>query len=203
MIIDDEEAVRHSLSSVLGTYGYETVCFSSAAQAAGALPGLACDCIILDVRMPDMDGLAALRLFQSAGIQTPVIIITGHADVPMAVQSMKLGAVDFLEKPVIDEDLARSIESALTQHRRAVEETGVVREVRERFATLTPREQAVAALVAEGYASAAIASKLNISVRTVDHHRAAILAKMQATSLPQLLRFLLLARNGGNTSQDV
>ncbi|MFN4141757.1 response regulator transcription factor [Aestuariivirga sp.] len=203
MIIDDEEAVRHSLSSVLGTYGYETTCFGSAARAIDAISGIQCDCIVLDVRMPDMDGLTALRLLQSAGVQIPVIIITGHADVPMAVQAMKLGAVDFLEKPVIDEDLAQSIEAALAQHRRAVEETGLAREVRERFATLTPREQDVAALVVEGYASSAIAAELNISVRTVDHHRAAILAKMQATSLPQLLRFLLLARNDARTSQDV
>jgi two-component system, LuxR family, response regulator FixJ len=118
-------------------------------------------------------------------------MITGHADVPMAVQAMKLGAADFIEKPVDDEELVRSIRTAIERSKRDAEEVSLARVVRERYATLTPREQAVADLVVDGYSSSAIAANLNISVRTVDHHRASILAKMQATSLPQLLKFLL------------
>lgn len=191
-IVDDDAAVRMSLSSILATYSFATRSFANAREAIELIGGEPCDCLLLDVRMPDLDGLTALKLLQSASAPPPVIMITGHADVPMAVQAMKLGASDFIEKPVIDEDLVASIRSALERKRRDEGDTNLARAVRDRYATLTPREQAVADLVAEGYASAAIAGTLNISVRTVDHHRAAILAKMQATSLPQLLKFLLL-----------
>jgi DNA-binding response OmpR family regulator len=105
-----------------------------------------CDCVVLDVRMPDLDGLTALKLIQSAGAHPPVIMITGHADVPMAVQAMKLGAADFIEKPVDDEELVRSIRTAIERSKRDAEEVSLARLVRERYATLTPREQAVADL---------------------------------------------------------
>ncbi len=192
MIVDDEAAVRDSLSSVLSTYGYVTVTFSSARQSLNALESNRPDCIVLDVRMPEIDGLQMLQLLRKTEGAPPVIIITGHADVPMAVQAMKSGASDFLEKPVVDEDLAASIAAAIRANEQASEEPALGRIMAERYAALTPRERHVAELVIEGYSSSAIADQLAISVRTVDHHRAAILAKMQATSLPQLLRFLLL-----------
>jgi len=192
VIIDDDEAVCGSLSSVLATYGFQTRSFTSPRAALDALPQIDAGCILLDVRMPDMDGLTALKLIQSSGEAAPVIMITGHADVPMAVQAMKLGAADFIEKPIDDETLAASIRAALDRRERDAGEVTITRAVRERYATLTPREKAVASLVVDGYSSAAIAANLNISVRTVDHHRASILAKMQATSLPQLLKLLLL-----------
>ena len=198
VIVDDDEAVRQSLSSVLATYGFETLSFASAVQAIGTSAGVDWDCLILDVRMPDMDGLTALRLFQDSHATVPVIMITGHADVPMAVQAMKLGATDFLEKPVDDEALVLSIRSALDLGRQAHETLEQSRDLRERFATLTPREKDIAGLVVEGYSTAAIASKLDISARTVDHHRASILSKMRATSLPQLLKFLISARAGSD-----
>jgi two-component system response regulator FixJ len=191
-IVDDEAAVRDSLSSVLATYGFETLSFGSARQALQALDPDACDCMLLDVRMPDTDGLMALKCIAATAAPPPVIMITGHADVPMAVQSMKLGAADFIEKPIVDDELVEKIRSALERSRRDTGDLALARAVRERYASLTPREQAVASLVSEGYATAAIAATLGISTRTVDHHRAAILAKMQATSLPQLLKFLLL-----------
>lgn len=191
-IVDDDAAVRTSLSSILATYAFTTRSFATARKAIERIGEEPCDCMLLDVRMPDLGGLGALKLLQSSSAPPPVIMITGHADVPMAVQAMKLGASDFIEKPVIDEDLVSSIRTALERRKRDDGDANLARAVRERYASLTPREQAVAALVAEGYASAAIAATLGISVRTVDHHRAAILAKMQATSLPQLLKFLLL-----------
>lgn len=191
VIIDDDAAVCSSLTSVLATYGFEATSFTTARVAIEQLPDIACDCVVLDVRMPDMDGLTALKLIQSTATHLPVIMVTGHADVPMAVQAMKLGAADFIEKPVDDEELVGSIRSAIERNKRDAEEVSLVKAVRERYATLTPREQSVADLVVEGYSSSAIAANLNISVRTVDHHRASILAKMQATSLPQLLKFLL------------
>lgn len=192
VIVDDDLAVRLSLSAVLSTYGYAIRSFDSARAAIAAISEEPCDCVLLDVRMPDLDGISALKLIQSLSSAPPVIMITGHADVPMAVQTMKLGAADFIEKPVIDEALVDSIQAVLERSWRDAGDMLLTRVVRERYATLTPREQAVAALVGEGFASAAIAATLGISVRTVDHHRASILAKMQATSLPQLLKYLLL-----------
>lgn len=192
VIVDDDLAVRLSLSAVLSTYGYAIRSFDSARAAIAAISEEPCDCVLLDVRMPDLDGITALKLIQSLSSAPPVIMITGHADVPMAVQTMKLGAADFIEKPVIDEALVDSIQAVLERSWRDAGDMLLTRVVRERYATLTPREQAVAALVGEGFASAAIAATLGISVRTVDHHRASILAKMQATSLPQLLKYLLL-----------
>jgi len=192
VIVDDDDAVRRSLSSVLTTYGFQTRAYGSARSAMAAITDGPCDCLLLDVRMPDLDGIAALKLIQSGASPPAIIMITGHADVPLAVQAMKLGAADLIEKPVVDEQLVESIRAVLERGKRDTGELTLARAVRERYATLTPREQAVAGLVAEGYASTAIAATFNISVRTVDHHRAAILAKMQATSLPQLLRFLLM-----------
>lgn len=203
MIVDDEPGICSSLSSVLSTYGFETQTFTSARAAIEALPEFDCGCMLLDVRMPDLDGLTALKIMQSSGECPPVIMITGHADVPMAVQAMKLGASDFVEKPIDDELLVTSIRSVLERSAREASGATLARSVRDRYATLTPREQAVAALVVEGYSSSAIAANLNISVRTVDHHRASILAKMQATSLPQLLKLLLLIpRNPSAPPQD-
>jgi two-component system response regulator FixJ len=192
MIVDDEAAVRDSLSSVLSTYGYDTVACSTARHALREIEAMKPDCVVLDVRMPEIDGLQMLQLMKKMDGAPPVIIITGHADVPMAVQAMKAGATDFLEKPVVDEDLAASIAAAINANGQVSEEQSLARAVSERYTALTPRERDVAEMVAEGYSSSAIAAELSISVRTVDHHRAAILAKMQATSLPQLLRFLLL-----------
>lgn len=192
VIIDDDAAVCGSLSSVLATYGFRTHSFTSPRAAIDALPQLDCGCILLDVRMPELDGLTALKIIQSSGEACPIIMITGHADVPMAVQAMKLGAADFVEKPIDDETLVDSIRSAMERTVRDLEEVSLTRTVRDRYATLTPREKSVATLVVEGYSSSAIAANLEISVRTVDHHRASILAKMQATSLPQLLKLLLL-----------
>lgn len=191
-VVDDDPAVRHSLESILATYSFRTHSFASARDAIARIGEEPCDCLLLDVRMPDLDGLGTLKLLQSQSASPPVIMITGHADVPMAVQAMKLGASDFIEKPVVDEDLVASIRTVLERHLRDSGDANLTRIVLERYATLTRREQAVAALVAEGYASTAIAATLEISVRTVDHHRASILSKMQATSLPQLLKFLLL-----------
>ncbi|WP_373502852.1 response regulator transcription factor [Aestuariivirga sp.] len=197
MIIDDDAAVRDSLSSVLSTYGYESAACSSARQALREIESARPDCIVLDVRMPEIDGLQMLEMLKRMEGAPPVVIITGHADVPMAVQAMKSGAADFLEKPVVDEDLAASIGAAISENEQTAEEPALIRTMSERFSALTPRERDVAAMVVQGYSSASIAAELSISVRTVDHHRAAILSKMQATSLPQLLRFLLLVPRRG------
>jgi two-component system response regulator FixJ len=198
MIVDDEAAVRDSLSSVLSTYGYETLTCASARQALQEIEKLRPDCVVLDVRMPEIDGLQMLQIMKGMDDPPPVIVITGHADVAMAVQAMKIGARDFLEKPVVDEELVSSIGATITSSSQTTDDSSLIKTVSERYAALTPRERDVAELVVQGYSSAAIAAGLSISVRTVDHHRAAILAKMQATSLPQLLRFLLLVPRIGS-----
>lgn len=192
MLIDDDAAVRRSLGELLETYGFTVSRFASAIKAIEALRGPAMpDCIVMDVRMPDLDGLSAQMQMAEIAAVPPIILITGHGDVAMAVRAMKNGAYDFVEKPIDDEKLVSAIETAITEHRQDQGRLIDRQELLERYQTLTERETGVAKLVAEGHSSAAIAAILGISPRTVDHHRASILAKMRATSLSQLMRHLL------------
>ena len=192
LIVDDEQSVHESLSSVLATYGFRTASCGHAQEAVERIQKSAPDCVVLDVRMPDMDGLSLQRILAQNAAGLPVIMITGHADISMAVQAMRNGAFDFIEKPVDDEQLVASITSAIEQRKHAAGSGPDEKSLIARYVLLTERERSVAEMVAEGYSSAAIASTFSISVRTVDHHRASVLAKMQATSLPQLIRYLLL-----------
>lgn len=191
LIIDDEQSVRQSLSAVLGTYGFKTATCGRAKEAMESIQALVPDCVVLDVRMPGMSGLALQRVLAQTAVNLPVIIITGHADIAMAVHAMRNGAYDFIEKPVDDEQLVASINAAIDQKKNAFRAGPDEQSLLFRYGLLTDREKSVADMVAEGYSSAAIASTFSISVRTVDHHRASVLAKMQATSLPQLIRYLL------------
>ena len=191
LIVDDEQSVRESLSSVLATYGFRTASCGRAREAMELMRRSAPDCVVLDVRMPDMDGLSLQRMLAQTAVGLPVVMITGHADISMAVQAMRNGAFDFIEKPVDDEQLVASIRSAIEQRKQASGPGPDEKSLMVRYELLTEREKSVAEMVAGGYSSAAIASTFSISVRTVDHHRASILAKMKATSLPQLIRFLL------------
>jgi two-component system, LuxR family, response regulator FixJ len=191
LIIDDEQSVRDSLSSVLATYGFRAASCSRASEAMELIRKSVPDCVVLDVRMPEMDGLALQRVLAQTAANLPVIMITGHADIAMAVHAMRNGAYDFIEKPIDDEQLVASINAAIDQRRQASSAGPDEQSLLARYGLLTDREKSVAEMVAEGYSSAAIASTFSISVRTVDHHRASVLAKMQATSLPQLIRYLL------------
>jgi len=193
VVIDDSEAVRSSLKAVLETYSYDVVTYGSAGPAIEAIFDDRPDCILLDVRMPEVDGLTALQLLMSTAPHVPVIMITGHGDVSMAVRAMKAGAQDFIEKPIDDQLLEKSIASAVAKRAVSDRRLKQAAAVSERYSRLTKREKMVASLVAEGHSSAAIASLLSISVRTVDHHRANILAKMQATSVPHLIKLILQA----------
>lgn len=191
LIIDDEQSVRQSLSAVLATYGFKTATCSRAKDAIESIQASVPDCVVLDVRMPGMSGLALQRVLAQTAANLPVIMITGHADIAMAVHAMRNGAYDFIEKPVDDEQLVASINAAIDQKKNASRAGPDEQSLLARYELLTDREKSVADMVAEGYSSAAIASTFSISVRTVDHHRASVLAKMQATSLPQLIRYLL------------
>lgn len=190
-IVDDDEAVRNSLSAVLRTHGFGTKSYADAAEALEHLGAWNPDCIVADVRMPGMDGLAMQKILAGTPSAPPVILITGHGDIAMAVRAMKEGAYDFIEKPVDDELLANSIRAAIAARRANVRDKADTAETLKRFQSLTERERTIATMVSEGYSTSAIASRLGISSRTVDHHRASIMAKMQATSLPQLMKHLL------------
>lgn len=193
LVIDDEEAVRQSLSSVLTTYHFAVVTFESALKALEVIRTAPPDAIILDVRMPDIDGLTALQLTSEAAPRVPVIMLTGHGEVSVAVRAMKSGAFDFVEKPIDDLKLVEIINNAIEARSRLASQSVTANELAQRLASLSERERTVAFMVADGYSSAAIAATLNISIRTVDHHRASTMAKMKATSLPQLLKLLLMA----------
>lgn len=191
MVIDDSEAVRLSLKAVLETYSFEVVAYGDANSAIEALFDDKPDCVLMDVRMPEVDGLTALQRIRRIAPHVPVIMITGHGDISMAVKAMKSGAQDFIEKPIDDQLLERAIAAAIEERAAREKRQTSVAALTERYSRLTNREKMVASLVAEGHSSAAIAAILSISVRTVDHHRANILAKMRATSVPHLIRLIL------------
>lgn len=190
-VVDDVAAVRDSLKALLETYGYAVETYESAKAFFDAIAVNRLSCVLFDVRMPGMDGLAAQRLLAEKAPGLPAIIITGHGDIDMAVRAMKEGAFDFIEKPIDDAKLVSAVVSAvnLAAEAKVIEKKRA--EVLRKYDRLTKRERDVFRLVAEGYSSLAIASIFSISIRTVDHHRASIHAKMEATSLSQLIKMAL------------
>lgn len=190
-IVDDEEAVRKSLSFLLATAGFAVRVYDGAIDFLAAAPGLQHGCLVTDLRMPGMDGVELLNELKDAGIAIPSIVITGHADVPMAVKAMKAGALDFIEKPFEDEVLIAALLRA-TEHVDAPEgRIGNVAEIQVRLDQLTDRERQVFSSVVLGLPNKRIAFDLGISPRTVEVHRASVMAKMQARSLPELVRMAL------------
>jgi two-component system response regulator FixJ len=187
-IVDDDEAVRDSLELLLEAADHSVQAFEAAADALAACRTRAPACIVTDVRMPEMDGLEFQEKLTAAGIHVPVIVMTGHADVPLAVRAMKAGAVDFIEKPFGDEAILASIEGALKRKPRVVDQALV-----ERLESLTPREREVLELLVIGHPNKVIAHRLDISPRTVEIHRAHVMDKMKARSLPELVRTAMQA----------
>jgi two-component system response regulator FixJ len=191
-VIDDDDAIRDSLAFLLESAGIAVRTYSSATAFLDELRGTEVSCVVTDVRMPDIDGIALLQRLRDLGRNLPVIVMTGHAEVPLAVQAMKMGAVDFLEKPFNDEALLASIHAALDSQnansRREVE----LGEYRTRLATLSPREQQVLAGLVSGQPNKVIAFDLKISPRTVEIYRANVMTKMNAASLSDLVRMALL-----------
>jgi two-component system response regulator FixJ len=187
-IVDDDEAVRDSLGLLLEAAGHSVQAFEAARDALEACRARVPACIVTDVRMPEMDGLEFQEQLTAAGIQVPVIVMTGHADVPLAVRAMKAGAVDFIEKPFGDDVILTSIKGALKRKPR-VTDPGLV----ERLESLTPREREVLELLVVGHPNKVIAHRLDISPRTVEIHRAHVMEKMKAKSLPELVRTAMQA----------
>ena len=196
-IIDDDQALRESLAFLLRAAQLEVRSFESAKTFLDALPDASLGCVITDIRMPDMSGIDLLRRLKELKVGIPVIVITGHGDVPLAVEAMKIGAVDFFEKPFNDDQLVASVRAAL-QHQQDQTKRGAERtEIEHRISKLSAREKDVLAGLIEGRANKQIAFDLGISPRTVEIYRANLMNKMQADSLSHLVRMALVVQMQG------
>jgi len=187
-VIDDQQSVRDALGEMLSVFGFDTEKFESADAFLKTVDPARPACIVADVRMPGTDGIELVRELNKRGVSIPVILISGHADIPMAVSAIKAGAEEFIEKPVDDTQLVAAINRGLAHLHENMNASRSHDELRERFARLTPRQSEIFALVAEGLTSQNIAEKLGISVRTVESYRAEIMEKMQAQSVAVLVR---------------
>ena len=187
-VVDDQEAVRTALGDMLGVYGYKVDLYDSADAflASGQAEDTAC--VIADVRMPGTDGIGLVRELGQRGVDSPVVLISGHADVPMAVAGLKAGAQDFIEKPVDDVRLVAAINRSLAARFERQAGKQANKEAETRFERLTPREMEVFDLVAEGMTSQAIATRLGISSRTVESYRAQLMEKLQLDSVAAIVR---------------
>ncbi|MGC8525177.1 MAG: response regulator FixJ [Acidibrevibacterium sp.] len=189
IVVDDDEAVRESLCFLLEAAGYRCQAFASGVAVLAAPPGPGAGCLLLDVRMPEIDGVTTLERLRAAGVRIPTIIMTGHADVPLAVRAMKAGARDFVEKPFSDGAILEAVGQALVD----VGTDAPGREALARLATLSPREREVLDGLVAGLPNKTIAYDLGISPRTVEIHRAHVMEKFGARSLSELVRLALAA----------
>ena len=194
-VIDDDAAMRDSLDFLLGSAGFTVRLFDSAQVFLSELPKLEAGCVVTDIRMPGMDGMELLRQLNGASSvrKLPIIVMTGHGDVPLAVEAMKLGALDFLEKPFEDDRLIGMIETALSQNDGGSKNDAITAEMAARVASLTQRERQVMQGLVSGQSNKVIAREYDISPRTVEVYRANVMTKMQATSLSELVRFAIRA----------
>lgn len=193
-VIDDDTAARESLEFLLDCAGMRVKGYESADSFLAALPRIEPGCIVTDVRMPGMSGVELVARLKALGIADPVIVITGHADVPMAINAMKQGVADFIEKPFGDDVILEAIRSALSRHNHLAEHRAERDRIRERLAALSPRERDVLDGLVEGHPNKVIAFDLGISARTVEVYRANLMTKMQAGSLSELVRMAMIAR---------
>jgi two-component system response regulator FixJ len=193
-VIDDDDAMRDSLGFLLGAAEFQVSPFESALNFLDALPTIEFGCVVSDVRMPGIDGIELLKRLKAGGNLLPVVIMTGHGDVPLAVEAMKLGAMDFLEKPFEDDRLIGMIETALSRAERSVKSEAVTREIQSRIASLSSRERQVMDGLIAGLSNKLVAREYDISPRTIEVYRANVMTKMQAASLSELVR---LAMRGG------
>ena len=188
IVIDDDPMVRRALDSLFRSIGLATTLYESATAFLAAQAPSRVSCIITDVRMPGVSGLDFQKALTAQGVTTPVIVITGHGDVPMSVGAMKAGAVDFLTKPFRDQDLIDAVNEALERDRRTRERAGDVAGVEARYAQLTPRERQVMDLVVGGLMNKQAAAELGLSEVTVKLHRSSLMRKMQVHTVADLVR---------------
>ena len=190
-IVDDDEAVRSSLRLLLKSVGLVPTALESAREFLDKYDPAQPGCLVLDVRMPGMSGIELQETLNRQGAVIPVIFITGHGDVPMAVEAMQAGAFDFLQKPFRDQDLIDRIQRALEKDRASRSELNERGLIRERLESLTPREREVLTLVTSGKPNKIMAADLGVSQRTIEIHRARVMEKMGASSLAQLVRMIM------------
>jgi two-component system response regulator FixJ len=193
-IVDDEEPVRDSLALLLRSVGIATRAFPDGGSFLAAYSGEMRGCIVVDVRMPRIGGLELQQELNRRGCTLPLIFMTGHGDVPMAVEAMRAGALDFVQKPFNDEDMIRRVQRALEQNERDRAVLEARDELQRRVAGLTPREREIADRIVAGDANKAIAIDLELSERTVELHRARIMQKMEARGLAHLVQMFLSLR---------
>jgi FixJ family two-component response regulator len=187
-IVDDDALVRESLKDLIRSVGLRVELFASAQEFLGAQHPDAPTCLVLDVRMPGLSGLDLQKQASEAGLEIPIIFITGHGDIPMTVRAMKAGAIEFLSKPFRDQDLLDAIQQALERSRKAREQQSVTKELRRRFASLTSRQREVMERVVAGLINKETGAELGISEKTVKIQRHQVMEKMGARSLPELVR---------------
>jgi len=187
-VVDDDDGMRRALSLLLNTVGYKTAAFASPKEFLDKVKTDAAGCLVLDIRMPGMSGLELQQHLNRMGSMLPVIFITGHGDVPMAVQAMKEGALEFVQKPFRDQDLLDRINHALELDKENRSTLARRADVLARFESLTPREKEVMQLVVDGAANKVIAIDLGLSERTVEIHRAKVMEKMGARSVAHLVK---------------
>jgi two-component system response regulator FixJ len=192
-VIDDDEAVRQSLEFLLKTAGMTVRGFDSAKSFLDVLPEIRSGCIVTDVRMPDITGIDLLRRIKELGVDIPVIVITGHGDISLAVEAMKIGAVDFLEKPFDDDTLIDAVRGSLHRTADTAQRNAELTEIHDRLAALSNRERQVLEGLVAGKANKVIAFDLGISPRTVEIYRANLMTKMAANSLSDLVRMAMMA----------
>jgi two-component system, LuxR family, response regulator FixJ len=203
-VIDDDDAVRQSLEFLLKTAGLSVRSFDSARTFLEVLPEIRSGCIVTDVRMPEITGIDLLRRVKELGLDLPVIVITGHGDISLAVEAMKIGAVDFLEKPFDDDTLLEAVRASLTRTAGTAERNAELTEIHDRLEALSNRERQVLQGLVAGKANKVIAFDLGISPRTVEIYRANLMTKMAANSLSDLVRMAMIAgilENNGKSAR--
>ena len=191
-IVDDDDGMRRALTVLITTVGYHPVAFAKPSEFLAKYDPAQPSCLVLDVRMPEMSGLEVQQYLNKAGSMLPVILVSGHGDIPMAVQAMKDGAFDFLQKPFRDQELLDRINGALKLDAENRESVDRLADLKGREESLTPREREVLALVVDGKANKVIAIDLGLSERTVEIHRANVMEKMGARSVAHLVKMHLM-----------
>lgn len=186
-LVDDDDAVRRALAALMESVGYEPVAFASAREYLAQFDPQAAGCLVLDIRMPEMTGLELQDALRERGAAIPIIFITGHGDVPMAVEAMKKGAFGFIQKPFRDQDLLDRVNHALRRDIQSREDQQRRHDSARRWQTLTPREREVCHLVVGGLANKEIGDQLGLSERTVEIHRGRVMAKMGVRAVAQLV----------------
>ncbi len=187
-IVDDDPSVRKGLERLIRSLGWKAETFASAQEFLDGPRTDAPSCLVLDLQLPGLSGLDLQKRMAEAGLETPIIFLTGHGDIPASVKAMKAGAVEFLTKPVDEQDLLNAIQEAIERDRRTREQQAEMRDLRDRYDSLTTREQEVMRQVISGLLNKQVAADLNITEDTVKFHRGHIMRKMRADSLADLVR---------------